>query len=251
MNARHTARHHGRGSNWPAALLVILQAWLPGASAHRLDECLQAARVAVAPDRVEVELDLTPGADTAAAILPLLDLDHDGRISLLEEEGYADLVRRALTLEVDGRGQPLAVLDHEFPSPEEMKAGAGVIRLKLSAEFKPLSVGPHQLHFGNRHETNVSVYLVNALLPETKAVVVTRQQRDPLQREYQLDFSITALATNSPAVRSPSEKPPAKVRIQERTQRTLRSLRWPTRQGNSSSIFSFTLGRLAMKTVPR
>jgi hypothetical protein len=35
------------------------------ASAHRRDEYLQAARIAVGPDRVRIELDLTPGMAVA------------------------------------------------------------------------------------------------------------------------------------------------------------------------------------------
>ena len=42
-----------------AGLLLVLSA---SPSAHRLDEYLQAARVALAHTRVELEIDLTPGA---------------------------------------------------------------------------------------------------------------------------------------------------------------------------------------------
>ena len=37
-------------------------------SAHRLDEYLQAARLGIDPDRVELQLDLTPGAAVPARI---------------------------------------------------------------------------------------------------------------------------------------------------------------------------------------
>jgi hypothetical protein len=40
-----------------------------GVSAHRLDECLQAARIAIEPDHVGLELDLTPGRAVADAII--------------------------------------------------------------------------------------------------------------------------------------------------------------------------------------
>ena len=41
-------------------------------SAHRRDEYLQAARLALDPGRVQIELDLTPGIAVADAIL----VDH-------------------------------------------------------------------------------------------------------------------------------------------------------------------------------
>lgn len=161
------------------------------AVAHRLDECLQAARIAVGENRVDVEMDLTPGAETAAKLLALIDLDHDGRISVLEGEAYADLVAAALTLKVDGRRTRLALAGTgEFPSPDEIKAGVGMIRLSLSAELSTFRAGPHRLFFRNRHRPEISVYLVNALLPRSKRIEVTRQQRDPSQREFLLEFTV-------------------------------------------------------------
>ena len=47
-------------------------------SAHRRDEYLQAARLAVEPDRVELELDVTPGIAVADATIADLDRDRDG-----------------------------------------------------------------------------------------------------------------------------------------------------------------------------
>ena len=176
-------------------LLIALLGWMlagqPAAEAHRLDECLQAARIAVEENRVDVELDLTPGAETAAKLLALIDLDRDGRISVLEGEAYSDLVVAALTLKVDGRRTRLALAGTgEFPSPDEIKAGVGMIRLSLSAERPTFRVGKHRLFFCNRHQPDLSVYLVNALVPSSKRIEVTHQERDPSQREFQLEFTV-------------------------------------------------------------
>jgi hypothetical protein len=51
------------------------------ASAHRIDEYLQAARLAIAPDRVTLEMDLTPGVDVAPLIFALINTNHDGSIA--------------------------------------------------------------------------------------------------------------------------------------------------------------------------
>src|SRR5262245_65012781 len=51
-------------------------------SAHRRDELLQAARIAVGPERVDLELDLTPGIDVADGVIA--DIDRDGNGALFE-----------------------------------------------------------------------------------------------------------------------------------------------------------------------
>ena len=56
------------------------------AHAHRLDEYLQATRVAIARDRIDLEIDLTPGATIAASIATEIDTDRDGRFSPAEGE---------------------------------------------------------------------------------------------------------------------------------------------------------------------
>ena len=60
-------------------------------AAHRLDEYLQAARVSLARDRIALEVDLTPGANIAPAIVALLDRDGDGTISPIEAEAYGQV----------------------------------------------------------------------------------------------------------------------------------------------------------------
>ena len=50
-------------------------------SAHRADEYLQAARLAIDPARVQIELDLTPGIALAEAIIADIDRNRDGSLS--------------------------------------------------------------------------------------------------------------------------------------------------------------------------
>ena len=50
-------------------------------SAHRRDEYLQAARLAIDPGRVQLELDLTPGIALAEAIIADIDRNRDGSLS--------------------------------------------------------------------------------------------------------------------------------------------------------------------------
>jgi hypothetical protein len=77
------------------------------ASAHRLDEYLQAARIEIGAGRVELELALTPGIAIAGSIVADIDRDRDGSLSRQEQQAYATSVLSAIDLEADGR--PLGV----------------------------------------------------------------------------------------------------------------------------------------------
>jgi hypothetical protein len=79
---------------WLAAAVALV---LP-ASAHRLDEYLQATRIDLASNRVDLEIDLTPGVEVVNDVLPLMDVNHDGNISIAEGKAYAKLVLKAVVL---------------------------------------------------------------------------------------------------------------------------------------------------------
>jgi hypothetical protein len=51
-------------NSWLAALVLVVAAG-GAASAHRMAEYLRAARLGIEPDRVAIELDLTPGIAVA------------------------------------------------------------------------------------------------------------------------------------------------------------------------------------------
>ncbi len=161
-------------------------------AAHRLDEYLQATRIALAPDHVTVELDLTPGADVAQMIFFAINTDRDGHISAREGAAYAKQVLRDLVLEVHGQRQELALLTSQFPSFEEMRAGEGTIRLSARTASLSPALGPQAIVYRNDHRPEMSVYLVNALLSATPAIVITDQNRDPRQQGIRLGFDVLA-----------------------------------------------------------
>ena len=167
-----------------AIFLMVAQA-----SAHRLDEYLQATRLSLAANQIGVEIDLTPGVDVAQMVFALINTDHDGRISASEAEKYANQVLRETTLDIDGNRSQLAVLTYEFPSFQEMSAGEGVIRIFARAIWRG-SPGTHRLVYQNNHKADLGVYLVNALRPGNPAIEITDQRRDPLQRGINLSFLI-------------------------------------------------------------
>jgi hypothetical protein len=182
-------RRLDRCLSW-AVISTLLLAGVPHVTAHRLDECLQAARIEVGLRQIRIELDLTPGAQVADRIIRLLDADQDGQISPSESDAYADLVRSALELTVDARQQDLRIEHHRFPSIAELKEGTGIIQLQLVVNHAPLRPKSHQLIFTNRNAEEISVYLANALVPSETHIRVTQQERDSLQRVLKINFSV-------------------------------------------------------------
>jgi hypothetical protein len=179
-----------RGSRRAASLLALafLVAGSAVPSAHRRDEYLQAARLGIDPGRVQVELDLTPGIAVAEAILADIDRNRDGSLSLQEQQAYGRLVLSALQLEVDGAALRPQLGNAEFPAADAVRRGEGTIRLQSTVTIPRLSSGFHQLSFRNQHHAEGSVYLANALVPESDQVEVMAQRRDPSQRELTIDF---------------------------------------------------------------
>jgi hypothetical protein len=160
------------------------------ALAHRLDEYLQATRVSVATNRLDLSIDLTPGVAIADQLLIVIDKDRDGRISEEEAAAYAQRVLRDIQIRLDENVLALSLEDASFPAMHEVKKGLGVIRIKASAPVAPLSVGKHTLNLTNAHLPAISVYLVNALVPKDRAIKITKQTRDELQRTYCLEFGL-------------------------------------------------------------
>ena len=152
------------------------------ASAHRLDEYLQATLIGVTRNGIDVEMQLTPGVAILPGLLPLIDQDGDGQISAAEEQAYAARVVREVELRVDGVPVPLSLVDGRFPTIEAMRDGLGTIAIKMHSARTG-----HELRFENRHLPRVSVYLVNCLAAE--GLRVGKQVRDPAQRSIEFEYS--------------------------------------------------------------
>ncbi len=196
-----------RASSGGTALIGLALALALGASvsAHRRDEYLQAARIAVEPDHVGIELDLTPGAAVADALLATIDGDRDGSLSTIEQAAYARRVLGEMSLVLDGRPLPLQLASSTFPDLREARRGEAGMRLRLRTGVPDLRPGPHQLTFTNAHLPEHSAYLANALVPESERVAVTAQRRAVDQHELTIDFTLGATpgATAGAASRAP------------------------------------------------
>jgi hypothetical protein len=170
-----------------ATITVVVNAAL---SAHRRDEYLQAARIGIDPDRVELELDLTPGIALAEAIIADVDRDGDGSLSPLEQRAYEAQVMRGLQVAVDDQPLEMRPIASSFPDLDAVRRGEGIIRVQSDAIVPPLSAGAHQIHLRNTHRPDVGVYLANALVPDNSRIAITAQRRDGDQRELTIHYTL-------------------------------------------------------------
>jgi hypothetical protein len=173
---------------WPCVVVGWL--WTAGpADAHRLDEYLQATRILVSQDRIDLEIDLTAGASIAAQIFGLIDTNGDGQIGNAESDEYARRVIEAVRMSVDGRARSVALVSREFPDRQAMALGVGTIRLRATATAAG-GTGRHELVYLNTHAPASSVYLVNALLPSDPRIQISTPERDVAQRGVTLGYRV-------------------------------------------------------------
>ena len=190
----------------------LLSCWLlllaMDAPAHRLDEYLQATRIAVATNRIDLSIDLTPGVAIADQWLPLLDPNRDGRFSDEECDVYSQRVLKDLAIKLDEKNLTLRLVSRAFPTLDEIRSGVGVIRIKATASVEPLGQGKHVLSLINRHLPAIGVYLVNALVPKDPGVQIAKQTRDELQKNYRLEFEVLCLCGKRAPGTGPGGSPP-------------------------------------------
>jgi hypothetical protein len=188
-----------RASSGHAAVLALAMTLLAGTevAAHRTEDYLQAARIGLEPDRVQITLDLTPGVAVAESFLATLDRDRDGSLSADERRQYAGLVLSALEVAIDDKRLQPRVLSSSFAEPAAFRRGEGTIRLDIRAELPEVAAGSHQLLFRNAHLAGHSAYLANALVPESARVAVTAQRRDRDQSELTIEYTVHGGSTTA------------------------------------------------------
>lgn len=170
--------------------------------AHRIDEYLQATVLSVSADRVHASMRLVPGVQVAPTIIGDIDRNGDGVLSDDERHAYAERVVAELTLASNGHAVRPKLLSWSFSSPAEMRAGLGEIHIEYLAEL-PAGDLDRRLVVENHHRTSMSVYLINALIPEDPAIQVLAQTRNEQQSRYELSYrQATAPAGVLPALSS-------------------------------------------------
>jgi hypothetical protein len=170
-----------------AAASLLLLTTGAAASAHLLDEYLQAATISLEKNRIQLQLRLTPGVAVLPLVLAAIDTNGDGRLSPPEQRAYAERVLRDLSLTVDGAALPLRLHAAHFPDLDAMREGLGEIRIDFDAGL-PRGSSERQLVFENRHHRPIAVYLVNCLAPRDPQIRITQQHRNFEQSHYRLDY---------------------------------------------------------------
>lgn len=107
-------------------------------------------------------------------------------ISAAEQHTYAERVLHDLSLTAEGQVLSPQLLSVTFPSVNE-KDGLGEIKIDFTANLIP--GGPNRkIVFENHHQTRISAYLVNCLVPQDRNIQVVTQHRNSNQSFYALDY---------------------------------------------------------------
>ena len=177
-----------------AAALVLLAATVLAAgarvSAHRQDEYLHAARIAIEPSGVRVELSLTPGIAVADAVIRDIDANVDGTLSPAEQRSYAERVLRGVSLRIDGTLLPLTLSNARYAEPAALRDGNAAITLEVDARRLRLAAGTHTISFRNGNTAHGTVYLANALMPSDGRVAITKLAHEVDQSGLTVAFTV-------------------------------------------------------------
>ena len=171
-----------------AAAAAILLWAATSASAHRLDEYLQATKLRVEKDRIQAQLSLSPGVAVFPTVIAEIDTDGDGEISAAEQRAYAERVLRDLSLTMDGKSLRLRLVSTNFADLEELKQGRGDIQVEFIADV-PRSGGPRKIIYENHHHAPIAAYLANCLVPRDPDLRITTQKRNYQQSLYELNYT--------------------------------------------------------------
>ncbi len=159
-----------------------------GASAHRLDEYLQATLFTVERGRVQGEITLTPGVAAFHFVMAGIDGDKNGVLSESEQRAYGERVLRDVTLTVDGRAVQPAFRQARFPTVEAMREGSGEIRVEFEGVLPRGGGARRKLIFENHHLSGISAYQVNCLVSPDAGLRLGVQSRNDSQSHYELEF---------------------------------------------------------------
>ncbi|HME11011.1 MAG TPA: hypothetical protein VKG25_28410 [Bryobacteraceae bacterium] len=169
-----------------AAAAVLLSLGAP-ASAHRLDEYLEATLISVEKDRVQAFMRLIPGVAVSSMVISSIDTNGDGILSETEQRTYAERVLGDLSLSIDGHLLKPRLVSANFPRIEEMREGLGEIQMEFTADL-PRGGAHRRLVFENHHQSQIAAYLVNCLAVRDESIQIAAQTRNENQSFYQLDY---------------------------------------------------------------
>lgn len=132
--------------------LCVLPALVVGSAlAHPVDEVVQGAYLTLAPGKVALELNVTPGAEVAGTVLKGLDPNGDGKVTDGEARRYARTVLSQSTLKVDGKGAAWTLDRVQVPPVRVLRLGGGILKIYASAK-RADRLGTRTLFYENRYQ---------------------------------------------------------------------------------------------------
>jgi hypothetical protein len=167
------------------------------ASAHRLDEYLQATIISVDKDHIQASMRMIPGVAVSSSVIASIDSNGDGIISGAEQRAYAERVLGDLSLTLDGKSVKPKLVSVDFPQVELMKEGLGEIHIEFTADLPPGGRN-RRLILQNNHQSRNAAYLVNCLVPRDPDIRIVAQNRNERQSFYQLDYEQAGGSSGSP-----------------------------------------------------
>jgi hypothetical protein len=177
---------------------VVLMSLARAASAHRLDEYLQATLISVQRDHVDVSMRLIPGVAVSSSVIAGIDSNGDGVFSKAEQWTYAEQVVGNLSLSDDGNALTPKLTSVEFPTIAQMRDGIGEIHIEYTAGLPDIA-GARRFLLESRSREPKTVYLVNALAASDPLIRIVAQKRNAAQSTYELDYVQTGAASDAPA----------------------------------------------------
>ncbi|HEX3472737.1 MAG TPA: HupE/UreJ family protein, partial [Silvibacterium sp.] len=167
------------------------------ASAHRLDEYLQATILSVDKDHIQASMRMIPGVAVSSSVIASIDSNGDGVISPAEQRAYAERVLGDLSLTVDGKSVKPKLVSADFPQIELMREGLGEIHIEFTADL-PHGGPNRRLILENHHQRQNAAYLMNCLVPRDPDIRIVAQNRNERQSFYQLDYVQAGGSLDSP-----------------------------------------------------
>ena len=148
-----------------ASLLIAggLALWPHLVSAHPVDEMVQGAYIMLAPAKIGLELDLTPGSEVVQTLVDAIDLNRDGVLDDAEGQAFGENVIAQSRLHVDEANLPLSIERISMPSSEALIAGSQTIQIFATAT-RDDGVGEQTLVYENAYAPVKTLRMSNIFL---------------------------------------------------------------------------------------
>lgn len=169
--------------------LLLASALAGSASAHPVDEVVQAAYLLVTPSGLRLQLEITPGPAVSGTVLGSMDADRNGVFTRSEQRAYALRVLGQCMLSFDGKPVAWSFDQIGVPAYAVLRQQAGTVQLFAHAPLA-LDARPHRLFFRNAYRPARGPTTANVFIdPAARGISFSDQRRSDDGR----DFTVSAV----------------------------------------------------------